>query len=129
MGRNRARNEGSQLQADLDCCADRPDSAGRIASPGAVRARSALQSRPRSRRVADRSAFRRNHLRLLRGRSYIRTRKFQVFTNGENYYAAELAAIQQAKRSINIEAYIFSRGEVAEHLSKRWPSARRPAFR
>jgi cardiolipin synthase len=42
--------------------------------------------------------------------------KFTVLTNGENYYEAELAAIRSAKRSINLEAYIFARGEVTERF-------------
>lgn len=36
----------------------------------------------------------------------------EVLTNGENYYEAELAAILKAKKSINLEAYIFQKGEV-----------------
>src|SRR5689334_13175996 len=31
----------------------------------------------------------------------------EVLANGNNFYEAELAAIRQAKRSINMEAYIF----------------------
>ncbi len=38
----------------------------------------------------------------------------EVLTNGENYYEAELAAIRQAKHSVNLEAYIFKRGRVGE---------------
>lgn len=40
--------------------------------------------------------------------------RFEVFTNGENFYEAELAAIKQAKKSINLEAYIFQRGELTD---------------
>lgn len=36
--------------------------------------------------------------------------------NGENFYAAELEAIRGARQSINIEAYIFSRGEVTHRV-------------
>ncbi|MGH9570433.1 MAG: phospholipase D-like domain-containing protein [Candidatus Angelobacter sp.] len=35
-----------------------------------------------------------------------------VLTNGENFYEAELEAIRSAQRSVNLEAYIFERGEV-----------------
>lgn len=35
-----------------------------------------------------------------------------VLTNGEKFYEAELAAIRNAQRSVNLEAYIFERGEV-----------------
>lgn len=38
----------------------------------------------------------------------------EVLTNGEVYYEAELAAIRAAKKSVNLEAYIFQKGEVAQ---------------
>jgi cardiolipin synthase len=41
---------------------------------------------------------------------------FEVLTNGEHFYAAQLEAIRQAKHSINLEAYIFQKGEVADHF-------------
>lgn len=34
--------------------------------------------------------------------------------NGENYYAAELAAIKAAQHSVNMECYIFDKGDVAQ---------------
>jgi cardiolipin synthase A/B len=43
--------------------------------------------------------------------------KTEVFTNGENFYEAELAAIRQAKKSINLEAYIVSKGEITKRLA------------
>lgn len=43
--------------------------------------------------------------------------KFEVFTNGENYYPAELAAIRAAKRTINLEAYIFQKGEIFDQFN------------
>src|SRR5262245_29068154 len=36
-----------------------------------------------------------------------------VLPNGENYYEAELSAILAARSSVNLEAYIFQRGDVA----------------
>jgi cardiolipin synthase len=42
--------------------------------------------------------------------------KIDVLTNGENFYEAELAAIRQAKRSVNLEAYIFQKGEVTKRF-------------
>jgi cardiolipin synthase A/B len=39
-----------------------------------------------------------------------------VLTNGEQFYRAELEAIGKATRSINMEAYIFQRGQVAERF-------------
>ena len=40
----------------------------------------------------------------------------QVFSNGENYYPAEVAAIRGAKRTVNIEAYIFNDGDVTDQV-------------
>jgi cardiolipin synthase len=42
--------------------------------------------------------------------------QIEVLTNGEVYYEAELAAIRAARRSINLEAYIFQRGEVTRRF-------------
>lgn len=42
--------------------------------------------------------------------------KFEVLTNGEVYYEAELAAIRQAKKTINLEAYIFAKGELTQRF-------------
>nr|MBA3805262.1 cardiolipin synthase B [Acidobacteriota bacterium] len=38
--------------------------------------------------------------------------RIEVLTNGEVYYEAELEAIRAARSSINLEAYIFQKGEV-----------------
>ncbi len=40
----------------------------------------------------------------------------EVLTNGEVFYEAELTAIRAAKKSINLEAYIFQRGEVTRRF-------------
>jgi cardiolipin synthase len=37
-----------------------------------------------------------------------------VLTNGSSFYEEELRAISAAQRSINLEAYIFQRGEIAQ---------------
>lgn len=42
--------------------------------------------------------------------------KVEVLTNGEVYYEAELQAIQQAQNHINLEAYIFQKGEIAKRF-------------
>ncbi len=42
--------------------------------------------------------------------------KIEVLTNGEVYYEAELEAIRTARHSINLEAYIFQRGEVTRRF-------------
>lgn len=44
--------------------------------------------------------------------------KTEVFTNGENFYEAQLAAIRNAQKSINLEAYIVSKGEITSRLAK-----------
>ena len=38
--------------------------------------------------------------------------RIEVLTNGEVYYEAELEAIRAARSSVNLEAYIFQKGEV-----------------
>lgn len=40
----------------------------------------------------------------------------EVLTNGENYYEAELQAIRAAEHSINLEAYIFQKGDVTRRF-------------
>ncbi|HEX6182353.1 MAG TPA: phospholipase D-like domain-containing protein [Pyrinomonadaceae bacterium] len=40
----------------------------------------------------------------------------EVLTNGEVYFEAELEAIARAQHSVNLEAYIFQRGEVADRF-------------
>ncbi|HKY05798.1 MAG TPA: cardiolipin synthase B, partial [Blastocatellia bacterium] len=42
--------------------------------------------------------------------------KVEVLTNSEVYYEAELEAIRDAKSSINIEAYIFQKGEIGRRF-------------
>ncbi|HVF54515.1 MAG TPA: phospholipase D-like domain-containing protein [Pyrinomonadaceae bacterium] len=44
--------------------------------------------------------------------------RIEVLTNGEVYYEAELEAIARARESINIEAYILQKGEVARRFVK-----------
>jgi cardiolipin synthase len=43
---------------------------------------------------------------------------FEVFTNGENFYEAQLVEIRKATRSINLEAYIVARGEITDKLAE-----------
>lgn len=42
-----------------------------------------------------------------------RTGDVEVLTNGPSFYPAELEAIRGAKQSVNLEAYIFAKGEIA----------------
>jgi len=43
-----------------------------------------------------------------------RTGTLEVLTNGPSFYPAELEAIRNATRSVNIEAYIFAKGKIAD---------------
>lgn len=43
--------------------------------------------------------------------------KTEVFTNGENFYEAMLTEIGQARKSINLEAYIVSKGDLTKRLA------------
>ena len=45
-----------------------------------------------------------------------RRSRVEVLTNGEVYYEAELQAIRAARHSVNLEAYIFQKGEVARRF-------------
>jgi cardiolipin synthase A/B len=42
--------------------------------------------------------------------------KAEVFTNGENFYPAQLEAIRAAEHSVHLEAYILQRGKVAQQF-------------
>jgi cardiolipin synthase len=42
--------------------------------------------------------------------------RVEVLTNGEVFYEAELDAIRAAKESVNIEAYIFQKGELTKRF-------------
>jgi len=45
-----------------------------------------------------------------------RRSRFDVLTNGEVYYEVELEAIRAARHHINLEAYIFKKGEVGRRF-------------
>jgi Phosphatidylserine/phosphatidylglycerophosphate/cardiolipin synthases and related enzymes len=45
-----------------------------------------------------------------------RCSRIEVLTNADVYYEAELAAIRAAKKSVNLEAYIFQKGEVTKRF-------------
>jgi cardiolipin synthase len=45
-----------------------------------------------------------------------RCNRVEVFTNGNNFYEAELQAIAAAKKNINLEAYIFEKGDIAQRF-------------
>ncbi len=45
-----------------------------------------------------------------------RDTRLEVLTNGERFYEAELQAIRDARKTVNLEAYIFQRGQVADRF-------------
>ncbi len=45
-----------------------------------------------------------------------RNNRIQEFPNGENFYEAEIAAMQQARHNINIDAYIFHKGDLTRRV-------------
>lgn len=53
-------------------------------------------------------------LEALADASVNRTGSFEVLTNGKNFYPAELAAIRAARRSVNLEAYIFQKSKIGQ---------------
>jgi cardiolipin synthase len=55
-------------------------------------------------------------LAALSGAQVQRRSRVEVLTNGEVYYQAELEAIRRAEHSVNLEAYIFQKGEVARRF-------------
>lgn len=55
-------------------------------------------------------------LAALTGAQVHRRCRVEVLTNGEVFYAAELEAIAKAQHSINLEAYIFKKGEVTRRF-------------
>jgi cardiolipin synthase len=57
-----------------------------------------------------------NLLATLADSAIHRNTTIEVLTNGEVFYEAELEAIRGAKRSINLEAYIFQKGEVTRRF-------------
>jgi cardiolipin synthase A/B len=42
--------------------------------------------------------------------------RFEIFTNGAQFYPAMREAVERAEASVNLEAYIFSPGEIADVL-------------
>lgn len=55
-------------------------------------------------------------LEALTGAQLYRSSTFQVLTNGERFYEAELAAIKTAQKSVDLEAYIFQKGEIGSRF-------------
>jgi len=57
-----------------------------------------------------------NELEALAASRTVPHTQVQALPNGTNYYEAELQAISQATRSIDWEAYIFSKGDMARRM-------------
>ena len=90
-------------------CPDRHRAAGNRTLPGLFWAWSALRSEEPPKLALDDPEFAAllaflTEAKLLHGNS------FEVLTDGPCFYEAELAAIAQARSSINLEAYIFNKG-------------------
>ncbi len=47
-----------------------------------------------------------------------RNNHIEALPNGENFYEAEIAAMQQAQHNINIDAYIFHKGDLTRRVLK-----------
>src|SRR5579885_1524996 len=47
-----------------------------------------------------------------------RGNRVEVLTNGSSFYESELKAIAEAQSTINLEAYIFHRGQIGERFVK-----------
>lgn len=57
-----------------------------------------------------------NLLAALADASIHRGTHVEVLTNGDKFYPAVLEAMRGAKKSINVEAYIFARGEITKQM-------------
>lgn len=57
-----------------------------------------------------------NELEPLTDSKITRNNQVEVVANGEHFYRAEMDAMRQAHRSINIEAYIFHKGRLTDEL-------------
>ena len=57
-----------------------------------------------------------NELEPLVSSKVTRNNRIEVIENGENFYEAELDGMRHASRSINIEAYIFHKGQVTDRV-------------
>jgi cardiolipin synthase len=57
-----------------------------------------------------------NELESLVDSKLTRNNSIEVIPNGENFYAAEIAAMRRAQHSINIEAYIFHKGQITRKV-------------
>jgi len=55
-------------------------------------------------------------LAILSDAHYYNESAFEVLTNGDRFYEAELEAIRSARSHISLEAYIFQKGEVADRF-------------
>jgi cardiolipin synthase A/B len=65
--------------------------------------------------AVDEQAFL-NELEPLVSSKLTRNNQIEVIENGENFYRAELEAMRQAGHSIDVEAYIFHKGQVTDEV-------------
>jgi cardiolipin synthase len=57
-----------------------------------------------------------NELESLVDSKITRNNSIEVIPNGENFYKAEIEAMRRAQHSINIEAYIFHKGQITREV-------------
>ena len=65
--------------------------------------------------AVDEQAFL-NELEPLVSSKITRNNQIEVIENGEKFYSAELEAMRQASHSIDVEAYIFHKGQVTDEV-------------
>ena len=58
-----------------------------------------------------------------------RTGSLEVLKNGPAFYSAELDAIRNARRSVNLEAYIFQKSAIGRQYLEVMANGRGPAWR
>jgi hypothetical protein len=52
------------------------------------------------------------------GAAFLRGNSFRVYNNGDQFYPAMMAAVEQATRSITIEAYIYWEGRIGMRFAE-----------
>ena len=51
--------------------------------------------------------------------AFLRGNSFSIYNNGDQFYPAMMAAVEQATRSITIEAYIYWEGRIGMRFALR----------
>src|SRR6187402_3980783 len=64
-----------------------------------------------------------HELGVLLGPPFLAGNRHQVLRNGDEIFPPMLAAIRNAKTSVNFETYIYWSGEIGQGSPRRWPNA------